>query len=94
MNTKMTLPELVAALKAEGFTHVRTFGPMLPLDEWNPYGVSPGGANWVEGGKPYYGEILKRDGETVVRDWCDDNELRRQCGLVLGIWRFALTGGC
>lgn len=82
----MNLAELVTALKDKGMTHVKTMGPVLPLEKWNPYGMSPGGVNYRETSKLFYhGEILEYDGRTIVRD-VPDGELQQ--GLALGLWEF------
>lgn len=89
----LLLEELKAALKAKGLTHVLTFGPTLTIDEWNPYGQSPGGVNYREGFRPYRGEIIEKDGKHYVRDHDADCELRQQCNLILGIWEFVTKEG-
>ena len=66
--------EMVEAMRAEGFTHVKTRGGVVPLEQWFPYGreeaeewrgevVSPG---WAEDNRLGRWEFLKIEGVTWI----------------------------
>ena len=82
----MEYHEIIAAVKARGYTHVVTYGGLLALEKWEPYGNVPGGVNYREGFTAWTGELLESDGGLQVRD------LPRAPvgdGFCLGVWSFA-----
>ena len=44
--TTMTRSELEASARGRGYTHVRTYGGTVALEDWTPYGI--GGVNGPE----------------------------------------------
>ena len=78
----LPLPALKRALANLGYTRVKTFGGLIPLAAWDPYGKE--GVNAHPSNKPYHGTI-RRDGRVV--DYCDPPSY--PSALVLGVWSFA-----
>lgn len=46
MGPALLLPDLKSKLRAMGYEGIVTYGGPIPLDEWNPYGMEPGGVNY------------------------------------------------
>lgn len=72
--------EFKNSVTKRGFTHVETFGGLLPLAEWKPYGAFSGDGIMEK----YLGGF----------EWIDDNKARdipieRNASGMLGIWTFA-----
>lgn len=68
---RLTIEPMRARLRALGYVEVQTMGGPLPLDNWNPYGIAPGGANHRKDSKVvWHGRI---DGDRVVDAPADHN---------------------
>lgn len=76
----MTLTEIKAALTDAGFTGLRTCTGVIPLGEWDPYGLST--ANRCPGSRPYEGEIVTAGDKVRVRDLSGPHDH----GLAIGLW--------
>lgn len=75
-----TMAELLPLLQAAGYTHVQTFGGLLPIAEWQPYGNVPGGVNYRPSFREWRGSW---NGGNQVTDYCDGPPNDR---FVLGRW--------
>ncbi len=77
----MRLDELIAALKAKGYTHVSTFGGNVPLADWDPYGKRRTNRDVTD--HAYMGELIDTPDGPKVRDAGEADP-----PFVLGVWSF------
>ena len=85
--TREQFDRFVAAVKARGFTHVRSGGELVPLAEWRPYGAFDGCNPGIEehiGGFEWLGA-------TSVADYPPLSE--RPVTGVCGVWTFERVDG-
>jgi hypothetical protein len=76
----MPLPEIKAALAKAGFTGIRAYDCVIPLNDWDPYGLTT--VNVHQSPRPYLGTIVEREGEIYVRD-----AEAPGISYVLGLWK-------
>ena len=70
----MKLSDAAAAAKTAGFTHVKTYGGHVSLDEWKPYGDLVDRV-----------QFNVYPAEAVIRGWSDD-QYRGRAHRITGCW--------